>query len=61
MSVPLESTTVMSMLVVLILLVASTAHVILDTEATAPVVGVSDVTIPSINADSAAMSTPSNS
>ena len=55
MSVLLEPITVMSMLVVLILLVASTAHVFLDTEATAPVVRVSDVIIPSINADSAAM------
>ena len=42
MSVPLESTTVMSMLVVLMLLVASTAHVTLDTEAMAPVVRVSE-------------------
>ena len=41
-SVPLELTTVMSMLVVLILQVASTAHVILDTEAMAPVVRVSE-------------------
>ena len=45
MSVPLEPTTVMSMLVVLILMAASTAHVILDTEAMAPVVRVSALVV----------------
>ena len=51
----------MSMLVVLILLVASVTHMILDTEAMAPVVGVCDITKLIMYRHSAAMSKTSNS